>query len=62
AVALTAYARVQDRTRALSADFQMHVPKPVNPTELATVVASLAGRTGTPRVRSLNSGTQQQDQ
>jgi signal transduction histidine kinase/DNA-binding response OmpR family regulator len=45
AVALTAYGRVEDRLRTLSAGYSMHVPKPVDPTELATVVASLAGRT-----------------
>jgi len=44
AVALTAYARMEDRTRALAAGFQMHVPKPVKPIELTTVVASLARR------------------
>jgi CheY-like chemotaxis protein len=41
AVALTAYARVEDRLRALAAGFQMHVPKPVEPAELAAVIASL---------------------
>lgn len=41
AVALTAYARVQDRMRALTAGFQMHVAKPVEPVELLTVLASL---------------------
>jgi signal transduction histidine kinase/ActR/RegA family two-component response regulator len=46
AVALTAYARTEDRIRALSAGFQIHVPKPVEPTELTTVVATLAGRIG----------------
>ncbi|MBD2773770.1 PAS domain S-box protein [Iningainema tapete] len=45
AAALTAYARAEDRTRAIKEGFQMHVPKPVEPLELATVVASLAGRT-----------------
>lgn len=45
AVALTAYARAEDRTKALLAGFQLHVPKPVNPTELAAVIANLAGRT-----------------
>lgn len=45
AVALTAYARAEDRTRALLAGFQLHIPKPVNPSELAAVVANLAGRT-----------------
>jgi PAS domain S-box-containing protein len=41
AVALTAYARVEDRLRALSSGFQMHIPKPVEPAELAAVIASL---------------------
>ncbi len=44
AVALTAYARAEDRMRAIRAGFQMHVPKPVEPAELITMVASLAGR------------------
>lgn len=44
AIALTAYGRVEDRLRTLSAGFSMHVPKPVDPAELTTVVASLAGR------------------
>jgi CheY-like chemotaxis protein len=46
AAALTAYAREEDRVRALMAGYQIHVSKPVNPTELVMVVASLAGRTG----------------
>jgi signal transduction histidine kinase/ActR/RegA family two-component response regulator len=41
AVALTAYARVEDRLQALSAGYNMHVPKPVEPAELAVVIASL---------------------
>jgi PAS domain S-box-containing protein len=45
AVALTAYARAEDRTQSLLAGFQLHVPKPVDPRELAAVVANLAGRT-----------------
>ena len=45
AVALTAYARAEDRTQALLAGFQLHVPKPVNPGELAAVIANLSGRT-----------------
>jgi PAS domain S-box-containing protein len=45
AAALTAYARPEDRMRALMAGFQIHVPKPVEPAELVAVVASLAGRT-----------------
>ena len=47
AAALTAYARTQDRLRVLSAGFQMHVPKPIQPDELVAVVASLAKRTAT---------------
>jgi len=43
AVALTAYARAEDRLRALSAGYNMHVPKPVEPAELAVVIASLTG-------------------
>jgi CheY-like chemotaxis protein len=42
AVALTAYARVEDRVRALTAGFQMYVPKPVDANELVAVVANLA--------------------
>ncbi|NEQ21934.1 MAG: PAS domain S-box protein [Microcoleus sp. SIO2G3] len=44
AVALTAYARTEDRIRALASGFQLHMPKPVNPEELVAVVANLAGR------------------
>lgn len=44
AAALTAYARVEDRTRALRAGFQLHVPKPVEPSELVAVVVNLAQR------------------
>ncbi|HEY9812095.1 MAG TPA: ATP-binding protein, partial [Candidatus Sericytochromatia bacterium] len=41
AIALTAYARTEDRNQAILAGFQLHVSKPVNPTELATMVANL---------------------
>jgi signal transduction histidine kinase/ActR/RegA family two-component response regulator len=44
AVALTAYARGEDAQRAFSAGFQMHLAKPVEPAQLATVVANLGGR------------------
>jgi PAS domain S-box-containing protein len=44
AVALTAYARADDRMRALTVGFQMHVPKPVEVAELVLVVANLGGR------------------
>ena len=42
AVALTAYARESDRTLALEAGFQVHLPKPFDPDELVNVVAQLA--------------------
>ena len=48
AVALTAFARSEDRTRALMAGYQMHVSKPVEPSELMATVASLAGRAAHP--------------
>ncbi|HET8936583.1 MAG TPA: ATP-binding protein [Polyangiales bacterium] len=44
AVALTAFARAEDRRLALSAGFQSHVSKPVDASELSTVIASLTGR------------------
>ena len=44
AIALTAYTRGVDRTRALQVGFQAHVPKPVDPQELVVVAASVAGR------------------
>jgi CheY-like chemotaxis protein len=46
AIALTAFARSEDRTRALRAGFLVHVSKPVEPSELVATVASVAGRTG----------------
>ncbi len=46
AVALTAFARAEDRRRAMLAGFQVHVAKPVDPDELTAIVASLVGRTG----------------
>jgi CheY-like chemotaxis protein len=44
AVALTAFARAEDRQLALSAGFQSHVSKPVDAAELSTVIAGLTGR------------------
>jgi PAS domain S-box-containing protein len=41
AVALTAFARSEDRFQALSAGYNMHVPKPVEPAELALVISRL---------------------
>ena len=44
AIALTAYARTEDRLQALRAGYQMHVPKPVELAELVAVAASLVQR------------------
>ncbi len=44
AVALTAYGRTQDRMLSLTAGYSMHVPKPVDPGELTTIIASIAAR------------------
>jgi CheY-like chemotaxis protein len=44
AIALTAYGRREDRLHAITAGFSMHVPKPVDPAELVTLVESLALR------------------
>lgn len=44
ALALTAYARTEDRIRALSEGYQMHLAKPVDRLELATIVGSLCRR------------------
>ncbi|MDT7605234.1 MAG: hypothetical protein QOF61_3231 [Acidobacteriota bacterium] len=44
AVALTAYARAEDRLRVLRSGYQMHVAKPVEMTELVAIVANVAGR------------------
>ncbi len=45
AIALTAFARSEDRRRAVLSGFQMHLAKPVEPSELIAMVASLVGRT-----------------
>jgi signal transduction histidine kinase/ActR/RegA family two-component response regulator len=53
AVALTAYAKIEDRVSILAAGFQMYLSKPADPAELVAVVASLAIRrsaNGHPRV------------
>jgi signal transduction histidine kinase len=41
AVALTGYARVEDRARSLAAGFQAHLQKPVDPVELTTAIATI---------------------
>jgi PAS domain S-box-containing protein len=44
AVALTAFARSEDRVRSIQAGFQAHLTKPIEPAELLALVASLSGR------------------
>jgi CheY-like chemotaxis protein len=44
AIALTAFAGSDDRERALSCGYHMHVGKPIEPAEMAGVVARLLGR------------------
>jgi PAS domain S-box-containing protein len=46
AMALTAYARADDRVKVMMAGFQHHLAKPVDPSELIAMVASLTGRAG----------------
>ena len=47
AIALTALARDEDRKRTLLAGYQVHISKPIDPAELVTVIATLAGRGNT---------------
>jgi PAS domain S-box-containing protein len=44
ALAVTAYARAEDRTRALSAGFQMHLAKPLEPADLVAAIVRLVGQ------------------
>jgi CheY-like chemotaxis protein len=44
AIALTAFARSEDRTRALRAGYIAHVAKPIDPSELLATIAVVAGR------------------
>jgi PAS domain S-box-containing protein len=44
AVAVTAYARTEDKCRALAEGFQLHVAKPIEPAAFATAVAHLSRR------------------
>jgi CheY-like chemotaxis protein len=50
AVALTAYAQAEDRRQALSAGYQVHVPKPIEPAELIAIIADLARHSVKPSV------------
>jgi chemotaxis response regulator CheB len=44
ALAVTAYARIEDRTAAVAAGYQQHAAKPIEPAELAAAVAAVLGR------------------
>jgi CheY-like chemotaxis protein len=44
AIALTAYATAIDRDTVLSAGFQVHMPKPFEPSQLVSVIADLASK------------------
>ena len=48
AAALTAYARSEDRARALHSGFEMHLAKPIDPAELIAAVMALARRRSSP--------------
>ncbi|HCF29888.1 MAG TPA: hybrid sensor histidine kinase/response regulator [Cyanobacteria bacterium UBA11049] len=52
AIALTAYTRAEERIKALTAGFQMHVCKPVEPNKLLTAVAQLVASLKTEQVRT----------
>jgi CheY-like chemotaxis protein len=45
AAAVTAYARSEDRAKALKSGFQIHLSKPIDPAELMAAIATLARRT-----------------
>ena len=49
AAALTAFARSEDRTRALRSGFELHLAKPVDPAELVASIATLVRRSRTHR-------------
>jgi CheY-like chemotaxis protein len=48
AVALTAFARSEDRTRAMMAGYHVHIAKPIEPMELVATVGNLIDRTSAP--------------
>ncbi|HWA14841.1 MAG TPA: response regulator, partial [Gemmatimonadales bacterium] len=56
AIALTAYARTEDRRRALLAGFQNHAAKPLDPQEMVMVVANVVGRVGRRETGAANGG------
>jgi CheY-like chemotaxis protein len=50
AIALTAYARAEDRVKAIMAGYQAHLSKPVEPAELIAMIASMAKAASTAEV------------
>jgi CheY-like chemotaxis protein len=52
AVALTGYARAEDRARALAAGFQVHAPKPVEPATLTAAIAAMTDHLATTNANS----------
>jgi CheY-like chemotaxis protein len=52
AAALTAFTAPDDQARALAAGFQLHIPKPVDPIQLAMALATLVGRGSEPHTPS----------
>jgi signal transduction histidine kinase/ActR/RegA family two-component response regulator len=56
AIALTAFARSEDRTRALLSGYQLHLAKPVAPAELVVAIASLRTGASAERERSAGGG------
>jgi signal transduction histidine kinase len=61
AIAVTGYASPRDRLRALEAGYQNHVAKPVEPQELAIVIASLTGRSGQEKRAGVGAATSDHD-
>ncbi len=55
AAAVSAFARNEDRLRSMEAGFQVHLPKPVEPTRLVEVVASLRKSTVNSRQLTVDS-------
>ena len=62
ALALTAYTRDEDRLRALSAGYQMHLAKPITGPQLAAAVANVAGRTNLTQANTSSISTDKADQ
>jgi CheY-like chemotaxis protein len=46
AIALTAFARSEDRTRAMLAGYQIHIAKPIEPRELVATILGIVGHAG----------------